>query len=407
MVTDPASLATFLRRRLAHVGRGRGRPGRGRLRRGRRDLLAAARRRGRRPDAVAGAAGGVAAAGARPGPGRPARLAVGRLGRAARAPAPPDRARRRRRGRRADARATPRRPPPTCRSAARRPPPSGCWPWTRSPSPRSPPGWRPTIDAVADSRPTGRWPAPPPPIPSSTSSPRSTPHGRTGSLPPDHNLDDYVDALRARPPARRSAAGRPRRPGRLGQDRAGRGAVPDAGRRVRPRRRHQRHLHDRGRRLPPPQRRPPRRPDRGGADRLLPAHRDPRRHHRQPRRRRAARGAAPRPGAGARRVRRRQPDRVASATGSSTCRSSSSTSPAGTRCRARAGPASPPPTCSWSTRPTSRRWSAPTSTSCAATPRPSRNGKPTHLISLREDPTAASVAEWVREQVRARALQTA
>ena len=35
-----------------------------------------------------------------------------------------------------------------------------------------------------------------------------------------------------------------------------------------------------------------------------------------------------------------------------------------------------------------------------------RNGKPTHLISLREDPSAASVAEWVREQVRARALQT-
>jgi urease accessory protein len=36
-----------------------------------------------------------------------------------------------------------------------------------------------------------------------------------------------------------------------------------------------------------------------------------------------------------------------------------------------------------------------------------RNGKPTHLISLREDPTAVSVAEWVREQVRARALQSA
>ena len=32
-----------------------------------------------------------------------------------------------------------------------------------------------------------------------------------------------------------------------------------------------------------------------------------------------------------------------------------------------------------------------------------RNGKPTHLISLREDPSATSVAEWVREQVRARA----
>ena len=112
-------------------------------------------------------------------------------------------------------------------------------------------------------------------------------------MPPDHNLDDYVDPLRARPPARRPAAGRPRRAGRLGQDRAGRGAVPHAGRRVRPRRRHQRHLHDRGRRLPAPQRRPPRRPDRGGADRLLPAHRDPRRHHRQPRRRRAARARHP------------------------------------------------------------------------------------------------------------------
>ena len=35
-----------------------------------------------------------------------------------------------------------------------------------------------------------------------------------------------------------------------------------------------------------------------------------------------------------------------------------------------------------------------------------RAGKPTLLISLREDPTAASVAEWVREQVRAKVLQT-
>ena len=33
-----------------------------------------------------------------------------------------------------------------------------------------------------------------------------------------------------------------------------------------------------------------------------------------------------------------------------------------------------------------------------------RGGKPTLLISLREDPTAASVADWVREQVRARVL---
>ena len=35
-----------------------------------------------------------------------------------------------------------------------------------------------------------------------------------------------------------------------------------------------------------------------------------------------------------------------------------------------------------------------------------RGGKPTLLISLREDPAATEVAEWVREQVRARALQT-
>jgi urease accessory protein len=31
-----------------------------------------------------------------------------------------------------------------------------------------------------------------------------------------------------------------------------------------------------------------------------------------------------------------------------------------------------------------------------------RGGKPTLLISLREDPTAAPVADWVRAQLRAR-----
>ena len=36
-----------------------------------------------------------------------------------------------------------------------------------------------------------------------------------------------------------------------------------------------------------------------------------------------------------------------------------------------------------------------------------RGGKPTLLISLREDPTAAEVADWVREQLRAHALQRA
>ena len=36
-----------------------------------------------------------------------------------------------------------------------------------------------------------------------------------------------------------------------------------------------------------------------------------------------------------------------------------------------------------------------------------RGGKPTLLISLREDPSAMTVAEWVRAQVRARAAQPA
>ena len=37
---------------------------------------------------------------------------------------------------------------------------------------------------------------------------------------------------------------------------------------------------------------------------------------------------------------------------------------------------------------------------------PKRGGKPTLLISLREDPAAAPVAEWVREQVQSRVLAT-
>ena len=56
-------------------------------------------------------------------------------------------------------------------------------------------------------------------------------------------------------------------------------------------------------------RRAARRADPRRADRRLPAHRDPRRHRREPRRRRGAGGALPRPGPGARRERRRQPDR--------------------------------------------------------------------------------------------------
>ena len=80
-------------------------------------------------------------------------------------------------------------------------------------------------------------------------------------------------------------------------------------RRAAPRRRHQRHLHHRGRRLPAPQRGAARRADPGGGDRLLPAHRDPRRHHRQPRRRRGPGGALAPPGPGPGRERRRQPHR--------------------------------------------------------------------------------------------------
>ena len=96
----------------------------------------------------------------------------------------------------------------------------------------------------------------------------------------------------AAPRAGGAAAHRHRRPRRLGQDRAGRRAVQATARRVVAGGADQRHLHHRGRRLPAPPRRAARRADRRGADRRLPAHRDPRRHHRQPRRhRRPDRGA--------------------------------------------------------------------------------------------------------------------
>ena len=84
--------------------------------------------------------------------------------------------------------------------------------------------------------------------------------------------------------------------------------------------------------------RPRRRPDRRRADRLLPAHRDPRRHHDQPRSRRGARA---RPGAAASSCssnRAATTSPRSSARRSPTCRSSSSTSRAATTSRARAGP---------------------------------------------------------------------
>ena len=81
---------------------------------------------------------------------------------------------------------------------------------------------------------------------------------------------------------RERAAHRHRRAGRHGQDRTRRLLVPGA-RRPLDRRRHQRHLHHRGRRDPaaPGSARPG--AHRRRADRLLPAHRDPRRHQREPR----------------------------------------------------------------------------------------------------------------------------
>ena len=91
-------------------------------------------------------------------------------------------------------------------------------------------------------------------------------------------------------PAGARAPDRHRRAGRQRQDGAGRRAVPGAVRRADHRRGHQRHLHHRGRRLPAPGGGAAGRPDPRRADRRLPAHGDPRRHQREPRRRRAARG---------------------------------------------------------------------------------------------------------------------
>ena len=159
----------------------------------------------------------------------------------------------------------------------------------------------------------------------------------------------------------RPAPRRRRRPGRLRQDGADGRALQGAPRPLRHRRHHQRHLHQGGRRVPDPLRRAaagahPRR-----RDRRLPAYGDPRGRLDQPRRHRRAPPAVPgaRPGAG--RIGRRQSRRHLLARSSPTSRSTSSTSPPATRSRGRAGRASPAPTCSSSTRSTSRRWSAPRS----------------------------------------------
>ena len=78
---------------------------------------------------------------------------------------------------------------------------------------------------------------------------------------------------------------------------------------LRDRGRHQRHLHRRGRPDDPGRGRARPRADRRGRDRSVPAHRHPRRHHRQPAGRRGPRRRPRAAGPGAGRVGRRQPHR--------------------------------------------------------------------------------------------------
>ena len=255
-----------------------------------------------------------------------------RLARARHAAAPSRRPRLRRAPRPASDRTAPRSSPPTSPSAGRPPRRSACSRSTRSLSPR---------DARAErrrrggSRPTPSSPCrhdpaacPTTPIPGSTCWPSATPPGRSGSLRPDLHARPH-DVPGGDPHEHLGggwhARGGPLRIGIGGPVGSGKTALVAAlcrtlGDELRARRRHQRHLHHRGRRLPAPQRRAARRADRRRADRLLPAHRDPRRHHRQPRRGRRPRSSALPPlDLVLRRVRRRQPHRVVQQRASSTC----------------------------------------------------------------------------------------
>ncbi len=233
--------------------------------------------------------------------------------------------------------------------------------------------------------------------------PRTTAAGRASHAhPPEPGVDPHGPARRAGTPAG-APADRHRRAGRLRQDRAGRRAVPRAGRRAAAGRRDQRHLHDRGRRLPAAQRRCCRP---SGSARWRPAAaRTPRsattsRPTSTPSRTwRPTLGPA-RPGPG--RERRRQPDRhVQPGPGR----------PADLRARRgrrRQGAAQGrprgdhAPTCWSSTRPTWRRWSAPTS---AVMDRDASGppGRPAHRVPLagrgprppRRSPTG-SARWWAR-----------
>ena len=96
------------------------------------------------------------------------------------------------------------------------------------------------------------------------------------------------------------------------------------------------------------------------------------------------RGAVPRRADRLPRVRRRQPGGVVQPRARRRQHLRRSTSPAATRCRARAGPASPAATCSSSTRSTWRRTSAPISASWRATRRRSATGKPVVFTNLKD-----------------------
>ena len=143
---------------------------------------------------------------------------------------------------------------------------------------------------------------------------------------------------RARSPsgsAARSAAARPRSCSRCA------GALRD---RPAARRRDERHLHPRGRRVPDPPRGAAARADPRGRDGRLPARRDPRGHQPQPARARGARSTRSAPSCCSSRA-AATTWRRSTAASSSTTRSTSSTSRAATRFRARAARASRSPIC--------------------------------------------------------------
>ena len=167
------------------------------------------------------------------------------------------------------------------------------------------------------------------------------------------------------------------------------------------RRRHQRHLHPRGRRLPAAQRRTAARADPGRRDRGLPAHRDPRRHLRQPRSRRGLGGRRRTARSDPRRVRRRQPHRHLL---QGTRRRPDLRHRRGRRRRhpaqGRPGRVHRRPARGQQDRPRAAT-SAPTSAAMARDAKEQRAELPVVFQSLRSEGGVGQVAGWVREQLAA------